>query len=147
MDFVGYGTANDFAGTGPTATHHRNTTSAQRTISPFTNTGNNATDFTAGRTHAQGATGHRDPALDCAVTPNDPACQPGPKTIQDIQGSGFLSPERGNVVERVAGHRHGGPVAGQQPRLLDPAAQPRRHPSRGLVRDLRLHQHASRRRG
>src|SRR5204862_6691020 len=43
------------------------------------------------------------PPVDCMVTPADPACQPGPKTIQDIQGDGFLSPERNNTVERVAG--------------------------------------------
>ena len=65
------------------------------------------------------------PPLDCAVTPNDPACQPGSTTIQDIQGSGFLSLVAAASVERVRRDRHGGPVDGQQPGLLDPAAEPR----------------------
>ncbi|MEP6649280.1 MAG: endonuclease/exonuclease/phosphatase family protein [Lapillicoccus sp.] len=103
VDFVGYGTStNDFAGAGPTGGLSA-TTSAQRTLAPFTNTGNNASDFTVSTPTPTPGPSTQPPPVDCAVTPNDPVCQPGLKTIQDIQGSGFLSPERGNIVERVAG--------------------------------------------
>ena len=102
VDFVGYGSATDFAGAGPTATL-TSTTSAQRTLDPFTNTGNNASDFTVAAPTPTPGPITEPPPLDCTVTPADPACQPGPKTIQDIQGDGFLSPERNNTVERVAG--------------------------------------------
>ncbi len=102
VDFVGYGGATDFAGAGPTATLS-STTSAQRTLDPFTNTGNNANDFTVTAPTPTPGPITEPPPVDCTVTPADPACQPGPKTIQDIQGDGFLSPERGNTVERVAG--------------------------------------------
>jgi predicted extracellular nuclease len=103
VDFVGYGsTASSFAGTGPTPTLS-NTTSAQRSPEPFTNTGDNASDFTVAAPTPKAPLVVTPPPVDCAATPADPACQPGPKTIQDIQGSGFLSPENGSDVERVAG--------------------------------------------
>ncbi|HEY8308289.1 MAG TPA: lamin tail domain-containing protein, partial [Lapillicoccus sp.] len=102
VDFVGYGAANDYAGAGP-APALSNTTSAQRNAA-VSNTGNNAADFTvAGPTPKTASGPVTPPVVDCAATPADSACQPGPKTIQDIQGTGFLSPERGNTVERVAG--------------------------------------------
>ena len=88
-DFVGYGTANDFAGSGP-APAPSNTTSDQRNATA-SNTGNNAADFTAGAPTPKAPPVTVTPPLDCAVTPNDPACQPGSTTVQDIQGSGFLS--------------------------------------------------------
>ncbi|HEU4331350.1 MAG TPA: lamin tail domain-containing protein, partial [Lapillicoccus sp.] len=102
VDYVGYGAATDFAGTGPTAAPS-NTTSAQRNTSPFTNTGNNASDFTVAAPTPKAPLVSEPPAVDCSVTPLPAECVPGGKTIQDIQGDGFLSPERGNIVERVAG--------------------------------------------
>ena len=103
VDFVGYGSATtDFAGTGPTATISA-TTSAQRVITPFTNTGNNAGDFIVAAPAPESSPSTEPPPLDCAVTPNDPACQPGSTTVQDIQGSGFLSLVAGATVERVPG--------------------------------------------
>ena len=102
VDFVGYGSALDFAGSGPTGTLSI-TSSAQRTLDPFTNTGNNASDFTVAAPTPTPGPITEPPPVDCTVTPADPACQPGPTTIQEIQGDGFLSPERGNVVERVGG--------------------------------------------
>jgi predicted extracellular nuclease len=102
VDFVGYGAGtNDFAGTGPTATLSA-TTSAQRKLGPFTNTGNNASDFTvATPTPTPGPIDQ--PGDRCAATPPPPECVPGTKTIQDIQGDGFISPEKGNTVTGVAG--------------------------------------------
>ena len=100
-DFVGYGAANDFAGSGP-APGLSNTTSDQRNASA-SNTGNNATDFTTGAPTPKAPPVTVTPPLDCAVTPNDPACQPGSTTVQDIQGSGFLSLVAGASFERVPG--------------------------------------------
>jgi predicted extracellular nuclease len=103
VDFVGYGAGtNDFAGSGPTGTLS-STSSAQRTLDPFANTGNNAADFTVASPTPKAPPVVAPPPVDCSASPTPPECIPGPKTIQDIQGSGFLSPERGNVVERVAG--------------------------------------------
>ncbi|MEO9240271.1 MAG: lamin tail domain-containing protein, partial [Jatrophihabitantaceae bacterium] len=53
VDFLGFGTANDAAGTATSAL--TNSTSDQRTITPFANTGNNAADFTAGAPTPAGA--------------------------------------------------------------------------------------------
>ncbi len=53
VDFLGFGTANDAAGTATPALS--NTTSAQRTTSPFSNTGNNASDFVAAAPTPAGA--------------------------------------------------------------------------------------------
>jgi predicted extracellular nuclease len=90
VDFVGYGAANDFAGA-PTG-GLSNTTSAQRKISPFSNTGNNASDFVVAA-----------PTPKAPLTPL-PACGPaGALTIQDIQGSGFRSPCAATTVEDLAG--------------------------------------------
>ena len=79
-----------------------NTTSAQRNATA-SNTGNNAADFTAGAPTPKAPPVTVTPPLDCAVTPNDPACQPGSTTVQDIQGSGFLSLVAGSTFERVPG--------------------------------------------
>ena len=101
MDFVGFGTANESPDRLrlPGLT---NTTSAQRNATA-SNTGNNAADFTAGAPTPKAPPVTVTPPLDCAVTPNDPACQPGSTTVQDIQGSGFLSLVAGATVERVPG--------------------------------------------
>ncbi len=102
VDFVGYGSATDFAGAGPTPTLS-NTMSAQRTTSPFTNTGNNATDFTVAAPTPKAPPAVAPPGPDCTATPLPPECVAGTTTIQDVQGLGFLSPLRGTGVERVAG--------------------------------------------
>ena len=138
-DFVGYGTANDFAGSGP-APAPSNTTSDQRNATA-SNTGNNAADFTAGAPTPKAPPVTVTPPLDCAVTPNDPACLPGPKTIQDIQGSGFLSPSAATpssgspgivTAVRTKGSSHGFWI--QQP-------NPGRSSPSGVLGDLRLHRH------
>lgn len=102
VDFLGFGTANDAAGTATPAL--TNTTSAQRTTSPFSNTGNNAGDFTAAAPTPAGAGATPPPpAAGCGVTPTPPECVPGTTTIQDVQGDGFLSPLKGTAVSKVAG--------------------------------------------
>ncbi|NMR18992.1 ExeM/NucH family extracellular endonuclease [Cellulomonas fimi] len=75
VDFVGYGTANDYAGAGP-AVGASNTASVART--GFVNTADNAADFTAG-TPTPGA------------EPEQPG-DPTPLTIAEIQGTGAVSP-------------------------------------------------------
>ncbi len=102
LDFVGFGTANDAAGGHPTP-GLSNTTSANRRITPFTNTGDNANDFTIEAPTPKAAAPVPPPPLDCSAVPTPAECVPGPLSIQDIQGPGFLSPERGNTVERVPG--------------------------------------------
>ena len=101
VDFLGYGSANDAAGTPTPAL--TNTTSAQRTLAPYTNTGNNAADFTSGAPTpaAAGTTGP--PPTDCSSVPTPPQCVPGTTTIQDVQGDGFVSPLKGATVDRVPG--------------------------------------------
>ena len=105
VDFVGYGAANDY-GRGP-ARHPPCRTprrpSAASTASPTPAT--TPTDFTVAGTHAQGPGARRRAAagVDCAATPTAPACVPGTTTIQDIQGTGFLSTLNKTTVERVAG--------------------------------------------
>src|SRR4051812_3163559 len=100
VDFVGYGSANDAAGSPAAALS--NTTSAQRTLSPYTNTGNNSADFTVGAPTPKAA-GSGTPPTDCSATPTPPECVPGTTTIQDVQGDGFISPLKGATVDRVAG--------------------------------------------
>ncbi|MEP6798671.1 MAG: endonuclease/exonuclease/phosphatase family protein, partial [Lapillicoccus sp.] len=39
----------------------------------------------------------------CDTTPLPPECTPGPTSIQDIQGPGFVSPLKGQLVSRVPG--------------------------------------------
>ncbi len=102
VDLLGYGTADDSAGGAPTPALS-NTTSAQRRLSPFSNTGGNATDFTVAAPTPKAAPTPGPTAPDCAAVPTPPECVPGPTTIQDVQGDGFLSPLRGTTVARVAG--------------------------------------------
>lgn len=101
LDLVGYGSANDAAGHPTPALS--NSTSANRKITPFTNTGDNANDFTIEEPTPKAAAPTPPPPLDCSATPTPSECVPGPLSIQDIQGPGFLSPQRGNTVERVPG--------------------------------------------
>jgi len=84
VDFVGYGTADDWAGTAaaPTAS---NTTSVSRNASSA-NTADNAADFKAGApTPGTGGGG---------TTPGEPT----PKTIAEVQGTGASSPLVGQNV-------------------------------------------------
>jgi len=99
VDFVGFGSANDAAGSPTPALS--NSTSAQRTISPFSNTGNNSADFTVGAP-TPAAAGNTPPP-GCDSTPTPPECVPGSTTIQDVQGTGFKSPLIGQTVSKVDG--------------------------------------------
>lgn len=83
VDFVGYGTANNFAGTAA-APGLSNTTSASRSAT-HANTGDNAADFTAGTPTPQAA-GSTDPGT------------PTARTIEEIQGTGAASPFVGQSV-------------------------------------------------
>jgi len=100
VDFVGFGAANDAAGTPTPALS--NTTSAQRTVSPFHNTGNNSADFTVAAPTPAGA-GSTPPLTGCDSVPTPDQCIPGTTTIQDVQGDGFLSPLKGQTVSKVEG--------------------------------------------
>ncbi len=102
VDFVGFGTSNESLVAPVSAMS--NTSAAQRIIDPFTNTGNNSTDFTvAAPTPKAPLVVTPPPDNPCAAVPTPPECVPGTTTIQDIQGAGFLSPQRGNNVDKVAG--------------------------------------------
>ncbi len=135
VDFVGFGAANDAAGTPTPALS--NSTSAQRTISPFTNTGNNSADFTVGAPTPAGA--GNTPPPGCDSTPTPPECVPGSTTIQDVQGSGFKSPLVGQTVVQGGRRRHRGPQRRLVPGLLDPGDPSGRQPAQCLVRRVRLH--------
>jgi predicted extracellular nuclease len=101
VDFLGFGTANDAAGTPTPAL--TNSTSDQRKLSPFSNTGNNANDFSqAAPTPAAGGSTPPPPPT-CASVPTPPECVPGSTTIQDVQGTGFKSPLIGQTVSKVDG--------------------------------------------
>ena len=105
VDFVGFGsTASDFAGQGP-APAPSNTLSAQRTPSASTNTASNAADFVAAAPTPKGAPagGGGPTGPDCTANPLPPACVPGPETIQDVQGDGFISPDKSLPVTNLAG--------------------------------------------
>ncbi|HEU5269459.1 MAG TPA: lamin tail domain-containing protein [Jatrophihabitans sp.] len=99
VDFVGFGSANDAAGSPTPALS--NTTSAQRSTSPFRNTGNDSADFTVGAPTPAGA--GNTPPPGCDSTPTPPECVPGSTTIQDVQGTGFKSPLIGQTVSKVEG--------------------------------------------
>lgn len=102
VDFVGYGATNDAAG-GHAAPGLSNSTSAQRVLDPFTNTGDNAHDFTAAAPTPKAPPVAAPTGSDCSATPLPEVCKPGPLTIQGVQGDGFLSPEAGKDVTRVPG--------------------------------------------
>jgi uncharacterized protein len=83
IDFVGYGTANDFEGSvGPATT---NTTSILRAGTPrgAQDTDNNATDFSTGAPSPLGSGG---------------STGGGVTLIHDIQGTGFVSPKNGQTL-------------------------------------------------
>jgi len=102
-DFVGFGTATDFAGTGPAAAPG-NTTSVQRSPSASTNTGDNKADFIVADPTPKAPPATVTPPVDpCAATPLPPDCVAGTTTIQDVQGVGFVSPLKGTAVAKVAG--------------------------------------------
>ncbi len=83
VDFVGFGTANDFAGTAA-APSPSNTTSISRTAA-HANTANNGADFTADVPSPQAG---------AQAPPGDPV----PATIEEIQGTGSASPLAGKTV-------------------------------------------------
>lgn len=85
VDFVGFGTANDYAGTGPTAAPS-NTVSVSRKAGPQ-NTADNAADFVAG---APSPTA-------CGTTCTTPPA-PAEKTIAEIQGTGPSTQLSGQTV-------------------------------------------------
>jgi predicted extracellular nuclease len=101
IDFVGYGTANDSAGTPTPALS--NTTSAQRVTSPLTDTGNNHADFVVAAPTPKAATATAAGGTDCTTTPIPDACVPGTTTVQDVQGDGFRSGLVGQTVTKVPG--------------------------------------------
>lgn len=88
VDYVGYGSANVFAGTGP-APGLSNTTSDSRT--GFANTANNDADFTAGAPSPTAGT------LD-TTPPTGGGSDAGSQTIAAIQGTGDTSPFAGQTV-------------------------------------------------
>lgn len=90
VDFVGFGAANDFAGSGP-APGLGNTTSASRSAA-HTHTADNAADFTAG---APTPTRSEDPDPD---PDPDPESDPETVAIADVQGTGAASPLAGRTV-------------------------------------------------
>ena len=91
VDFVGYGGANDSAGGTPTGALS-STTSAQRKNDPVVNAGVNGTDFlVASPTPKAANTGGGDVP---------PSTSP---TIQELQGTSFVSPLAGQAVTNVAG--------------------------------------------
>jgi predicted extracellular nuclease len=101
VDFVGYGSANDAAGS-PTPPLS-NSTSAQRKNGPVVNTGDNSSDFTVLAPTPGAVNGTAPSGPDCSATPTPDACVPGTTTIQDVQGDGFVSPLDDQTVEKVPG--------------------------------------------
>jgi 5'-nucleotidase len=87
IDFVGFGTANDFAGTGPTVAPS-NTASVTRNAT-HSNTANNQADFALSNPPTPTACG-------AACTPPPPP--PTERTIEAIQGAGATSPFVGDTV-------------------------------------------------
>lgn len=95
VDFVGWGSASDFAGTAP-APATANATSASRDADN-TNTADNAADFTIGAPSptASGATAPEEPEE--PVDPEEPV-EPTVVAIDAIQGTGDASPLAGQTV-------------------------------------------------
>jgi uncharacterized protein len=85
VDFVGYGGANCFEGSGPTGTTS-NTTAALRKRGGCFDSNNNNTDFSVGSPN---------PHNSSSPTNN---CQPISAAIHDIQGSGATTPYAGQLV-------------------------------------------------
>lgn len=86
VDFVGFGAANDYAGTGPTVAAS-NTTSVSRKAGPQ-NTADNANDFVSGNPTP----------VACGDACTGAPTGPEEKTIAEIQGTGAASPLIGQTV-------------------------------------------------
>lgn len=96
VDFVGYGTASDFAGAAA-APAASNTASVSRNAD-HANTADNAADFTAGAPTPQGSqAGTEEP--EGPEEPEEPGTEdPELTSIADIQGAGAESPLKGSTV-------------------------------------------------
>ncbi len=94
VDFVGYGNANGFEGSGAAPTLS-NTTAAIRAAAGCTDTNDNAANFSSG---APAPRNSASPTNNCSV---EPTCVPT-HTIADVQGNGLASPVAGATVA-VAG--------------------------------------------
>jgi len=101
VDFVGFGTADDHPGAAAPAAS--NVQSVQRNPGPGTNTGSNAADLALGSPTPKTGPTAGGGGTTCDATPLPAECTPGPEAIQDVQGDGFLSPDRGKAVDRVPG--------------------------------------------
>ena len=110
-DFVGYGTANCFEGTGPTGTLS-NTTAAIRAGNGNTDTDNNAADFTVGAPAPQNSGSGADASAAADV-----------RDRRDPGRHARLAEER--PARHDDRHRHGA-EAGCRARLLDPGSDARR---------------------
>src|SRR5215213_7858279 len=112
VDFVGFGAANCFEGSGPTATLS-NTTAALRGGNGCTDTDNNAADFTASATNPRNTSstavvcGGNTPTPAVTNTPTDPptntptspsVCSQTYTPIYEVQGSGTTTPFSGSTV-------------------------------------------------
>jgi predicted extracellular nuclease len=88
VDFVGYGGASCFEGSGPVATL-TNTTAAKRIFGGCTDDNNNVAEFSTGSPEPRNRTF---PPTDCSAPP------PPPIPIDHIQGNGTTSPLVGQIV-------------------------------------------------
>ena len=112
VDYVGWGTAGDFAG-GGAAPGTTNATSVSRDAD-FTNTADNAADFTAGAPTPAGLGGTPGPEDPGPVDPGEPT-DPQVVTIAEIQGTGATSPLESRTVTTtgvVTAHYPTGGLAG-----------------------------------
>ena len=137
VDFLGFGTANDAAGTPTPALS--NTTSDQRKLSPFSNTGNNANDFSQSPRRPRrpaAAPRRRRPA---ASVPDPAGVRAGQYHHPGRPGHRLQVPA--DRPDRVQGgrHRHRDPDRRLVQGLLDPAGPAGHHPDQRLVRRVRVH--------
>ena len=91
VDFVGYGTANQFEG-GGAAPGLSNTTAALRAANGCTDTNSNTADFSSGAPNPRNSA---TAAVNCSAPPPPP---PPITPISQIQGTGLISPLVGQVV-------------------------------------------------
>lgn len=99
VDYLGWGAAGDAVVAPAPAT--TNATSVARTLPPAASW-DNSKDWTTGAPTPGTVTPGTGP-VDPTPTDPTPAPQPGPLTIQDIQGPGFVSPLKGQNVTNVPG--------------------------------------------
>lgn len=97
VDLAGFGTAAIVEKTAAPAPS--NTTSTQR--SAAVDSDDNSADFTVAAPTPGAA--NAGTGSDCTVTPTPVACIAGSTSIQDLQGSGFVSPLKDQQVSKVAG--------------------------------------------